>query len=365
MAKVGLAYDLINLSGINGSPLDTLAELDTHETVMAISTAIQSAGHEVIPLEADENIVEKLRAGRPDLVFNLVEGRHGDCRESHVPAMCEYFNIPYTGSGVLTLSMCLNKAMTNQYLLSQGVLVPPFQVFETPDDTLRLQDEFPLIVKLLHEGSSMGLSRKSVVDDETTMREQVAFLIHTYHQPALVQKYIIGREFTVGVLGNRDPYTLPITEIRFADPYDIVTYCPDDEVFPLIEQRFGLEYVQDLKCKIIPKRSICPAEIDPELAEKINQTAIKAFNVMGCRDWCRVDMRMSADGNVYVLELNPIAGIAPGYWLPNSAEVAHLSYSAFINTILDIAWARIHAEQPDPCLPVCEGVEGEAAFVVL
>jgi D-alanine-D-alanine ligase len=365
MAKVGLAYDLIDLNGIDGSPLDTLAEFDTKETILAISRAIEAGGHEVIPLEADEYFVDKLTGNRPDIVFNLVEGRHGDCRESQVPAICEFFNIPYTGSGVLTLALCLNKALTNQFLHSQGVVVPPYQVFETPDECIHLANDFPLIVKLLHEGSSMGLSRKSVVDDENALRDQVAFVIDTYHQPAMVQKFIIGREFTIGVLGNQDPYTLPITEVKFDDPYGIVTFCPDDEVLPMLEDRFGREFMQDLKQKIIPKTSICPAEVSRELAGRFNQTAIRAFKVLGCRDWCRVDMRIAEDGSIYVLELNPIAGIAPGYWLPNSAEVAHLDYSAFVNTILEIAWIRIHANQSDLRQSIREGVEGEAAFEVL
>ncbi|PWB55467.1 MAG: hypothetical protein C3F13_04095 [Anaerolineales bacterium] len=362
MAKVGLAYDLIDLNFIDGSPLDTLAEFDTKETIMAISRALEAGGHEVIPLEADEKFVDKLTGSRPDIVFNLVEGHRGECRESQVPAICEFFNIPYTGSGVLTLALCLNKALTNQFLHSQGILVPPYQVFETPNEDIHLENDYPLIVKLLHEGSSMGLSRKSVVKNEIALREQIAYVIETYQQPAMAQKYIIGREFTIGVLGNQDPYTLPITEVKFDDPYGIVTFCPDDEVFPLLEDRFGREFVQDLKQKLIPKKSMCPADVSHELAGRIVQTAIRAFKVLGCRDWCRVDMRIAEDGSIYVLELNPIAGIAPGYWLPNSAEVAHLDYSAFINTILEIAWARIHANQSGLHLPNRAGVEGEAAF---
>jgi D-alanine-D-alanine ligase len=362
MARVGLAYDLIDLAGINGAPLDSVAELDSKETVLAISHAIQAGGHEVIHLEADEFFVEKLKAARPDIVFNIVEGRQGDCRESQVPAICEFLNIPYTGSGVLALSICLNKAVTNQFLLSQGVLVPSYQVFETPDECLRLANEFPLIVKLLHEGSSMGLSRKSVVEDDAALREQVEYTINTYHQPALVQKFIIGREFNVGVLGNQDPYTLPITEVKFDDPYGIVTFCPDDEVIPLIESRYGREFVLDLQRKVVPKKSICPAEISHDLADRINATAIRAFKVLGCRDWCRVDMRMDTDGNIYVLELNPIAGIAPGYWLPNSAMVANLDYPAFVNSVLDIALARVANNHCDVLSEVGEAAEGEAVF---
>ena len=248
-----------------------------------------------------------------------------------------------------TLAICLNKALTNQVLSCHGVLVPPYQVFNSRDEELCIGDEFPLIVKLLHEGSSMGLSRTSIVEDETALRNQVDLIINTYHQPVLVQKFVIGREFTVGVLGNQEPHTLPITEVKFNDPYGIVTFYPDEEVIPLVKSVCGEQFVQELKENYIPKQTVCPADLSPDLAERINRTVLTAFKAMQCRDWCRIDLRMAANGNIYVLELNPIAGIAPGYWLPNSAAAAGMNYERFINKILDIAWERIysnHHSQP-------------------
>ncbi len=344
MAKVGLAYDLIKLDQLNEFPIDCVAELDSEETIQAVEQAIKSGGHEVILLEADDEFADRLRTTHPDIVFNVAEGIQGDCRESHVPAMCEFFGIPYTGSGILTLSICLNKAVTNQVLESNHILVPPFQVFHSHSDVLRGNLEFPLIVKLLHEGSSMGLSKKSVVKDEPALRDQVEFVINTYHQPALVQKFILGREFTVGILGNYDPYTLPITEVIFEDPYGIVTFCPDDEVLPMVGKARGKQFLTELKKQVIPREAVCPAKISPELADQINTTAIKAFKALGCRDWCRIDLRMDKDGDLYILELNPIAGIGSGYWLPKSAQVAGLNYDQFINTILDIALERINSK---------------------
>jgi len=344
MTKVGLAYDLIKLDTMKELPFDCIAEYDSEETIQAIANALKSGGHEVILLEADEGFVNKLKASQPEIVFNIAEGIHGETREAQVPAICEFFGIPYTGSGVLALSICLNKARTNEVLLSNDVMVPPYQVFNSRDDIHRLNAEFPLIVKLLHEGSSMGLSKKSVVKDEQALRDQVEFIIKTYHEPVLVQKFIIGREFTVGILGNQDPIALPITEIVFQDPYGIVLFCPDEEVFPMVKQVKGEQFVNEFIRQIIPKKVVCPAEIIPGLTEQINQIAIKAFKALECRDWCRIDFRLDIKDNLYVLELNPITGIAPGYWLPNSAEVAHLNYDEFINKILDIAWERVHGD---------------------
>jgi D-alanine-D-alanine ligase-like ATP-grasp enzyme len=345
MAKVGLAYNLFQPDYLQELPIDRIAELDSGKTIQAMADALKSGGHEVILLEADESFADKLKAAHPEIVFNIAEGMQEDSRESEVPAMCEFFGIPYTGSGILTLSICLNKAITNEVLSYNNILVPPSQVFQTRDDVLELNTEFPLIVKLLHEGSSMGLSEKSVVENEKALRSQVDFIISTYHEPVLVQKFIIGREFTVGILGNRNPFPLPITEVTFQDPYGIVTFNPDDEVLPVIERVRGEQFLKDFKSRIIPHQSACPAEVSPELAERINQTALKVFKVLECRDWCRVDFRLGTDDNLYVLELNPIAGIAPGDWLPNSAKVVNLNYDGFINKILDIALERIHEDQ--------------------
>jgi D-alanine-D-alanine ligase len=342
MTRVGLAYDLVRLETIKDLPIDYIAELDTIEIIRAVEGALKNGGHEVILLEADESFADKLRSARPEIVFNIAEGRQGECRESQVPAICEFFGIPYTGSGVLTLSTCLNKARTNEVLECKGVRVPPFQVFASRDEPLNLASEFPLITKLLHEGSSMGLSKRSIVHDEKNLREQVDYLIRTYHEPVLVQKFIIGREFTVGVLGNQHAVTLPITEICFQDPYGIVLYYPDEELFPLVNSLKGDQFMDEYMSQIPAKQVNCPADISPELAERINQTVLKAYEALGCRDWCRIDLRLDREDNLYVLELNPIAGIAPGYWLPNSAEVANMNYTAFINRILEIALERVY-----------------------
>ena len=127
----------------------------------------------------------------------------------------------------------------------------------------------------------------------------------------------------------------------FSTPYGIVTYCLDEELVPLIERQLGVEVLKEFTDHEIPYHSVCPADIDPGLADFIRDTAARAFSTLGCRDWCRIDFRLGDDHQLYVLEANPIAGIAPGYWLPNSAQVANLDYPAFINRILDISLDRI------------------------
>jgi D-alanine-D-alanine ligase len=347
MAKVGLAYNLIQIQNLQGAPIDSIAELDTIETIHSIADALRSRNHQVILLEADEQFSEKLKEAQPEIVFNVAEGLRGECRESHVPAICELLGIPYTGSGVLTLSTCLNKARTNEVLSCHGLSVPPYQVFRTPSDDIREHLEYPLIVKLLNEGSSMGLTEKSVVHDEAALRKQLDFLLDTYHEPALVQKFIMGREFTVGILGNINPHVLPITEVTFPDPYGIVTFSFDDDVLPMVTKMRGEDFFREFKQHTLLHYNRCPALIDEDLTERIHQTTLRAFKALECRDWGRMDLRLGRDGQLYILDVNPIAGIAPGYWLPNSAQVAGLDYAELINRILETAWERIHSNHHD------------------
>ena len=336
MAKTALVYNLIPPHMLQSGPLDRIAEYDSEETILALSNAIRAGGHQVVTLEADESIAEKLMSVRPQIVFNIAEGIRGESRESHVPAICEMLGLPYIGSGPLTLALCLNKARAKEILSYYHILTPPFQVLRSPEDKLDSNLHFPLIAKLLHEGSSMGLSEHSIVEDEVSLKQQVEYLVKTYHQPALVEEFIEGREFTVGVLGNECARVLPIIEVVFTKPRGIVLFNPDNPVIPLIRRVRG----DSVQLPNVHHCAVCPADTSEELAHQITQTALRAFGVLGCRDWCRMEMRLGHDGTLYVLELNPIAGIDPSYWLPKAAEVAGLSYEDLVNEILDCALVR-------------------------
>jgi D-alanine-D-alanine ligase len=305
VAKVALVHNMIQPSMLRNGPLDLMAEYDSEETISALNTALQAGGHEVILLEADEAIAEKLQSAHPQIVFNIAEGIRGESRESHVPAICEMLGLSYTGSGPLTLALCLDKARAKEILTYYHIPTPPFRVFRSSEEKLDSQLRFPLIVKLLHEGSSMGLSENSVVDDEAALKRQVAYLLQIYQQPVIVEEFIEGREFTVGVLGNESPRVLPIIEVVFSKPRGIVLFAPDDPVKPLIRQERGA----DVQFPKTNHHAVCPADTSEELEHQIEQTALKAFRALGCRDWCRMEMRLGHDGMLYVLELNPIAGM--------------------------------------------------------
>lgn len=342
MALVALVCNLIRPEMLRGARLDGVAELDTEETLLAVEAALREGGHEVRRVEADADVMSRLREAPTDFVFNIAEGISGargvgggESRESLVPAVCELLALPYTGSGVLCTALCLDKPRTKQILSWEGIPTPAFQVFERSDEPLHAALRFPLIAKLAREGSSMGLSAESIVDTVAALRGLLAHLHDGYRQPILVEEFIEGREFTVGVLGNDRPNVLPVIEVVFDQPRGINLFDPDEP----------LRVMAHAAGAALPPpggghRSLCPAPIDAALAGRIAELARRAFHALGCRDWCRIDFRMDLRGTLYVLELNPIAGIDPSYLLPRAAAAAGLSYAALVNRILDEALAR-------------------------
>jgi D-alanine-D-alanine ligase len=359
--KIALAYNGITRDMLLQGPLDRTAEFDSPYTIATLREAIAAHGHEVMLVEANEEAYGRLRTSGVDLVFNAAEGIRGADREAHIPAMLEMLGLPYTGSGPLSLALCLHKGKTKEVLSWYGIPTPTFQVLTHPYTPLSEALTFPLIVKLLHEGSSMGLSYNSVVETLPALVERVTHLMHTYAQPVLVEQFIDGREFTVPILGNAPPRTLPVIEVQFKGPRNITLFQPDDDVIHMLarvrgqrlatplewqlsaDQERALVCTEDggvLEIPVALTASVCPAEISASLTAALRDTALRAFRALECRDWCRVDMRVGADGVPQVLELNPIAGLDPTCWFPRSARAAGMDYPTLIRTILDIACQR-------------------------
>jgi D-alanine-D-alanine ligase len=311
---------------------DRYAEWEDEETIAGVAAALARAG-EVIRLEASDELPFRLREARPDIVFNMAEGLYGPNRESHVPAICEFWSIPYTGSDPLTLALCLDKGRTKEILSHHGIPTARFTVVGGPEE-LDGFAAWPAIVKPLHEGSSMGITRASYCRSRADVRRAIEGVVARYRQPALVEGYLGGREFTCAILGNgNDARALPIIEINFAA-------LPPDAL-PIYS--YEAKWIWDR-----PEEPLdifrCPADVDAELAAAVERTSLAAYRLLRCRDWARIDLRCDDRGVPHVLEVNPLPGIHPdpamNSCLPKAARAAGLDYSEMILSVLRAGAAR-------------------------
>jgi D-alanine-D-alanine ligase len=314
---------------------DQFAEWDSPTTIAAVESALSRLGN-VVRLEAKEDFPERLRQARPDIVFNIAEGFHGVNREAHVPAICEFFGIPYSGSDPFTLSLCLDKARTKETLTFHGIPTPKFAVVETSAEIeSRTADlKLPLFVKPVHEGSSKGITDGNLCWDRSQLLRQTKFLLENYKQPVIVEEYLPGNEFTCAVLGNgRDATVLPIVAMNFESlPKGAPPIYSFDAKFVWDRPENPLDIFQ------------CPARITRELQASIERVTLDAFRVVGCRDWARIDVRLDAAGVPNVLEVNPLPGILPdpadNSCLPKAARAAGIGYEELIQSCLKYAAAR-------------------------
>jgi D-alanine-D-alanine ligase len=314
---------------------DEYAEWDTAETIDAVADALSAYGT-VSRFEATPDFPERLRAERPDIVFNMAEGFGGKNREAHVPAICEFLGIPYTGSDPLTLSLCLDKSRTKEVLSHYGVATPAFTVVESADavDALSSALRYPLFVKPIHEGSSKGITERNLCQGPADLAATVEFLLETYAQAVLVEEYLPGAEFTCAVLGNgRKARLLPIVGMDFD--------ALPDGALPV----YGFEAKWLWDRPDAPLRIFeCPAAIPDALRRTIESTTLRAYQALGCRDWSRVDVRLDAAGVPNVIEVNPLPGILPdpadNSCFPKAARAAGISYESLIQSCLTLAGER-------------------------
>jgi D-alanine-D-alanine ligase len=326
---------------------DAWDDLDSDFTVNAIVAALESAGHRATFLEGDLTLVEALPRLGPDICFNLCEGHWGDSRESQVPALLEMLRLPYTGSGLLTLALTLDKPMTKRVFAFHDLPTPAFQVFERADEPLDADLDFPLFVKPSREGTGIGVSGESIVRDEAALRAQLRQQLTRYHQPVLVERFIAGREVTIGCLGNLTPPVArraPRNELapRVMEGLD---FLPPLEVnFAAYPETEGGVYTNRMKTDWADDfRYLCPAPLSPEQIAELNRLTAAVFRVTGCRDVARVDFRLdaAAGDRPYILEVNPLPGLYPGLSdLVLEADAAGIPYVQLINTILDAACER-------------------------
>jgi D-alanine-D-alanine ligase len=325
-----------------GVPADAFADFDHIETINEMCAAIETDGHKTTFLHADATLPRELVRYKPDICFNMAEGLGGDAREAQVPALLEMLRIPYTASRVQTNAISLDKTLTKRIWRDRRLPVAPFQEFILGDESLRPDLNFPLFVKPAREGTGMGVDARAVVNDEAQLRERVQHVIQRYSQPALVETFLSGREFTVGVLGRRDA----ALSGRHPEWYEKDGF----HRFPVLELDSSRSvtpniYSQQAKSIGVGDEGapdyICPAVIDPELDRKLQYLARRAHTLLGALDVSRTDIRMDSEGNPRLMEINTLPGLTKGYSdLCLQAAAEGIAYEDLILEILYLAAGR-------------------------
>jgi D-alanine-D-alanine ligase len=295
--RIGLSYDLKEtIVPQQASCDDAFEEYDSSETVELIAASLEAEGHTVTMLGGGRDFLSKILRNKVDFVFNIAEGR-GTCRsrEAQVPSTLEMLNIPYSGSDPQCLAICLDKPLTKKLVALEGVSTPTWRVINDRRE-LREMDccrfPFPAIIKPAYEGSSKGIRLTSLVENAKQANEVIESLLGTYHQPVMMEKVILGDEITVGITGNSPSKTLGVMRIIPKQRNDYFLYT--------LEVKRNYQELVDYEC---------PACLEEKVLQRIQASSLKAFEALGCRDFARLDFRISAGGVPYFLEINPLPGL--------------------------------------------------------
>ncbi len=312
--KIGLTFDLRSWYLDRGYSMEDTAEFDKQDTVDAIDAALRKMGFETDPVGNCFQLIEALASGkRWDLVFNIAEGLYGDGRESVVPAILDQYRIPYVFSGPVIMGISLNKYLTRLIVSSAGVPVSPGILISDLKDLGKCDLQYPLFIKPVSEGTGKGITEKSMVTSPSQLKEMAEYLLKRFEQPALVEEYLPGREFTIGVVGTGD------TAVAIGG-MEIV--CKDN--LP-----YSIEYKENYQefCKYFP--------ISVELYEECKRVALDVWKALGSTDAGRVDVRADRNGRICLLEVNPLAGLHPVHSdLPILARMAGIDYQSLLEMIV-------------------------------
>lgn len=299
----------------------------------SISNALAKVGFETYCLNLFDDyntFLNDYKINQPDVIFNMVEiFRDKPYLEMSFASLLELMEIPYTGAPPIALGICQRKIMAKSILLSLGISTPRFQVVSDPAELNDLHLKYPIIVKPSMEDASLGIENESVVSDFEALKKRVEYVIEKFRQKVLLEEFIDGRELNVAVFGDRRPKVLPISEIDFS-------LMPDH-----------LENIVSYQSKWDPfheayhmARPVCPAELPEEIELKAKNLALQAFKALGCRDYARIDMRLSKNNELYVLEANPNPDLTEDAGFMRSSRAAGMSFRRTLKKIVELAWAR-------------------------
>jgi len=325
MAIIGITYDLKSDWRRNASdPIDVNAEFDKPETLERVIKALESGGHSVKRIGNVDNLMKQIYGLDVDIVFNLCEGISGRNRESQVPILLEMRGIPFIGGDGLALGITLDKVVAKKLFIHEGIPTPRFfEINDSGDLKNKEPIRFPLIVKTRHEGSSKGISKQSRVENMAALKRQIDLINKTYHQPALVEDFIKGTEFTVAVLGNDIPQAMPVVQVSI------------DGTVDLGDAFYAHEWIASDRLQYV-----CPAEISDKLTKRIQELAVRAYQCVECRDFGRVDFRVDEQHNPYVLEINPLPSLDTSDVFNIFPYVINSNYDEVINKVVNFALKR-------------------------
>ena len=277
-----------------------------------------------------ELMLKNLREDRPDVIFNFVEIYKDNPRlEMNVVGLFELLGIPYTGAPAMGLANCQNKILAKRLLSSAGIRIPHFFIVYARAARYTHNLNYPLLVKPAFEDASVGIENESIVNNSSQLRKRIEHVLKQFNQPALIEEFIEGRELNIAVIGDKRLKVLPISEIDFSSM--------PDHLHNIVSFQAKWDPHHESYHKTIP---ICPAVLSMNIEKKAKELAFKAFKVMGCRDYARVDMRLSKDNKLYVLEVNPNPDITEGAGFMRSAHHAGMTYAQALKRIVKFALGR-------------------------
>lgn len=298
-----------------------------------IQAKLVEEGFDAYTLNMFDNInilINDVKKNQPDVIFNFVELYKDNARlEMNVVGLFELMGIAYTGSPPLALANCQNKVMAKKLLNINGIKTPPYFLAVDLPEKLKHDLKYPLMVKPAYEDASVGIENESIVKNKTELLSRMEHVIQNFTQPVLIEEFIEGRELNIAVFQDEGTRVLPISEIDF-------TEMPD-RLHNIVSYQAKWDPQHESYHKTIP---ICPTNLPKKIEARAKEIAINAFNVMGCRDYARVDVRLSADEEIFVLEVNPNPDLTEGAGFMRSAESAGMTYSQVLKKIVDMAYAR-------------------------
>lgn len=332
---IGLTYNLkSDWQRLADDPIDAAAELDGITTVESIERALKGGGHTVKRIGNARKLLARIENLDVDIVFNICEGFRGRNRESEVPVILEMFGIPFVGADGLTLGVTLDKVIAKKCFMADGIPTARYFRAYLGDDLKKLNTiGFPLIVKTSQEGTSKGLTTASRVENVQELQKQIDIINTVYKQPALVEEFISGTEFTVPVIGNKTPQAMPVVQYKMNGSLD------------LGDRFYTYQHVVEKSVDYL-----CPADIPAAFAKKLQQIAVAAYKSVDCRDFGRVDFRVDKKGNSYVLEINPLPNLSEEEVFGLFPKVIGSTYTKVINQIVDIALERYSLNKEETCV---------------